>query len=206
MKRALAVVAVIALLPLLAACRQPPPNLDSPGRSIVCFGDSITAGVGAGPGRTYPDFLAARLRRSVVNAGVSGDTAADGLARLSDVLAEDPWLVIVELGGNDLLRQVPIEKTESDLRAIVERLLKARVLPVLVEVHGPFGGRHRDLYERLGREYRTPIVEDVLSNILRDPALKSDEIHPNARGYEKLAAAVAETVEPLVAARRRVRP
>jgi acyl-CoA thioesterase-1 len=62
----------------------------------------------------------------VVNAGVSGNTAADGLARVPDVLAQDPWLVIVELGGNDLLRQVPIEETEKSLRTVVERLEKRK--------------------------------------------------------------------------------
>src|SRR5215470_11984607 len=136
----------LLLLFLLAACGGPPPNLDSPGHTIVCLGDSITAGVGAAPQESYPSRLAERLGRPVVNAGVSGDTAAQGLARVSEVLdQDDPWLVIVELGGNDLLRQVPIEETEKSLRAVVERLLAAKVLPVLVEVRGPFGHRYRDL-------------------------------------------------------------
>ena len=193
------------LLPLfLLACGGPPPNLDSPGHAIVCLGDSITAGVGAAPEESYPARLAERLGRPVVNAGVSGDTAAQGLARVPDVLAQDPWLVIVELGGNDLLRQVPIEETEQSLRAVVERLLAAKVLPVLVEVRGPFGHRYRDLFARLHRDYRAPLVDGVLGEILTDPSLKSDEVHPNAAGYEKLAKAVAEKVEPLIRKRARL--
>jgi acyl-CoA thioesterase I len=80
----------LPLLLLLAACRPDVPNLDSPGRTIVCLGDSMTAGVGAGPGEAYPELLAARLGTEVINAGVSGETAAQGLARLDQVLAQDP--------------------------------------------------------------------------------------------------------------------
>jgi acyl-CoA thioesterase-1 len=183
------------------SCRAHVPNLDSPGRTIVCLGDSITAGVGAGAGESYPERLAARLGVPVVNAGVPGDTASAGLARLEGVLRQEPWLVIVELGGNDLLRQVPMERTEQAMRQIVERLLQARVVPLLVEIHGPFGGRYRDLFDRLADEYEVPVVEDALPDILADARLKSDNIHPNAAGYARLAEAVYEEVEPLVAAR-----
>ena len=196
--------AVLLLALLLLACRGTPPNLDSPGHAIVCLGDSITAGVGAAPEESYPARLAERLGRPVVNAGVSGDTAADGLARVPDVLAEDPWMVIVELGGNDLLRQVPIEETERSLRAVLEQLLAARVLPVLVEVRAPFGHRYPDLFARLHHDYKAPLVDGVLGDILTDPSLKSDGVHPNAAGYRKLAEAVAEKVEPLLRKRRRL--
>ncbi|MBV8200863.1 MAG: arylesterase, partial [Acidobacteria bacterium] len=125
--------ALAALLAGAAGCRRPP-NLDSPGSAIVCLGDSITSGVGASEGHAYPDVLAASLGREVINDGVPGDTAADGLGRLPQVLAQDPWLVIVELGGNDILRQVPSERTEEALDGIVRQLLAARVLPVLVAV------------------------------------------------------------------------
>jgi acyl-CoA thioesterase-1 len=186
-----------------AGCRHPPPNLDSPGSAIVCLGDSIAAGVGAGPGRGFPEVLTQRLGREVINDGVPGDTAADGLARLPQVQAQDPWLVIVELGGNDILRQVPIEQTEAALGEILSRLLAARALPVLVAVEGPFGGRHGAMYERLGKRYRVPVVRDALRKILFDPSLKADEVHPNDLGHARLAEAVAETVEPLLRERRR---
>lgn len=187
----------------LAGCGPKAPNLDSPGRTIVCLGDSITAGVGAAPGAPYPDLLAARLGKEVINAGVSGDTAEQGLARIGDVLAADPWLVIVELGGNDFLQQVPPERTEAALRSILRRLIAARVVPVLVEFRVPFGSKYGEIYGRLAKEMKVPVVEDTLHDILLDPALKSDEIHPNAQGYERLAAAVAHEVEPLIKARRR---
>ncbi len=191
---------LLLALPLLAGCRREIPNLDSPGTTIIAFGDSITEGVGAaGPGTTYPEQLAERLGRPVINAGVAGDTTADALARIESVLAQDPWLVIVELGGNDLLRQVPIEQTEANLSGIVERLLAARAIPILVEIHGPFGGgRYSDLFERLGEKYNVPVLEDALPDILSERSLKSDEIHPNADGYAKLAAAVSKELAPIL--------
>jgi acyl-CoA thioesterase I len=184
------------------ACGPDVPNLDSPGKTIVVLGDSIASGVGSGRGEAYPDLLAARLgTEEVVNAGVSGNTTADGLARIDEVLAEDPWLVIVELGGNDLLRRVPPEQTEKSLREILDRLVAARVVPVLVELDAPFGGRYLEIYERLGDEYQVPVVEDTLGEILRDPSLKSDTIHPNAAGQKVLAEAIVEEIEPLIEAR-----
>ena len=196
---------LIAIAALPTACRHAPPNLNSPGHTIVVLGDSLAAGVGSGPGEAYPDLLAARLKADVVNAGVSGNTTADGLARVGDVLAEDPWLVIVELGGNDILRQVPPEQTERNLRAILDRLIAGRVVPVLVEMDAPFGARYREIYGRLGDEYHVPIVEDVFGEVLRDPALKSDQIHPNAEGQRRLAQAIAEELQPILDARRKAR-
>jgi acyl-CoA thioesterase-1 len=192
----------LPFLLLLVACGPDVPNLDSPGKTIVVLGDSIASGVGSGPGEAYPDLLAARFRtEDVVNGGVSGNTAADGLARLDEVLAEDPWLVIVELGGNDFLRRVPPEQTEQTLRQILDRLIAARVVPVLIELDVPFGGRYLEIYERLGDEYQVPVVEDTLGEVLRDPSLKSDTIHPNAAGQKVLAEAIAEEIEPLIEAR-----
>ncbi len=110
--------------------------------------------------------------------------------------------MIVEVGGNDILRRVPRERTEAALRGIVEGVLAAGAVPMLVEIHVPFGGLG-EVFERLGDEYDVPVVEDVLPEILRDTALKSDPIHPNAAGYALLAEAVAEEVEPLLEARER---
>ena len=186
----------LPLLLLLIACGPDVPNLDSPGKTIVVLGDSIASGVGSGRGEAYPDLLAARFgTEEVVNAGVSGNTTADGLARIDEV--------IVELGGNDLLRRVPPEQTEKSLREILDRLVAARVVPVLVELDAPFGGRYLEIYERLGDEYQVPVVEDILGEILRDPSLKSDTIHPNAAGQKVLAEAIVEEIEPLIEARRK---
>jgi acyl-CoA thioesterase-1 len=192
---------LLPILLLFAACRSRVPNLDSPGKTIVCLGDSITAGVGSGPGEAYPELLAAKLGKEVINEGESGDTAAQGLARLDQVLADDPWMVIVELGGNDILRQVPPEQTERSLRQILDRLLSARTVPVLVEMDAPFGGRYKEIYERLGKEYHVPVVEDAIARILGDRSLKSDTVHPNAEGQKVLADAIADEIVPILKAR-----
>ena len=190
---------------LLAGCgvsAEDIPNLDSPGRTIVCLGDSITSGVGASPGPAYPALLQARLGTEVINQGVPGDTAEGGLARVEEALAADPWLVIVELGGNDILNRIPPERTEAALRQILERLLAARVAVLLVELDIPFAGRQAEIYGRLGDDYDVPVLDDTLGDILTDASLKADPIHPNARGHEVLAEALAEEIEPLIEARR----
>lgn len=201
--RGVTITALFSILLLAAACGSDVPNLDSPGTTIVCLGDSITFGVGAEPGQPFPALLAAKLDREVINEGVSGDTAEDGLARVDQALAHNPWMVIVELGGNDILRQVPPARTEAALRQVLDRLLAARVVPVLVELEVPFSGRYSDVFERIKDDYDIPVVEDRLGEILLDPALKADQIHPNAEGHVQLAEAVAEVVEPIVKARGR---
>ncbi len=193
----------LALALTALACSPRAPNLDSPGTTIVCYGDSITAGVGAAPEESYPRRLAEVLGLEVRNLGVPGDTAGAAAGRIDQVLAQDPWLVIVELGGNDLLQRAPIAGTEAALRQIIERLLAARVVPVLVEIEVPvFGGQYDEMFERLADDYGVPVVDDALRRILTDPALKSDTIHPNAAGYRRLAQAVAAEVEPLIEARQ----
>jgi lysophospholipase L1-like esterase len=194
---------LLAAFLLLAGCGPDVPNLDSPGRTIVCLGDSITSGVGAGPGEAYCELVAAKLGVELINAGVPGDTSEDGLARVDDVLAQDPWMVIVELGGNDILRSVPPARTEAALRRILDRLLAARVVPVLVEIEVPFRGQYADVFERIDDDYDLPVVDETLGEILLDADLKADPIHPNAAGHKVLAEAVADVVEPIVEARRK---
>ena len=180
------------------------PNLRSPGRTIVCLGDSITSGYGA-PGAAFPEILASKLGTEVINQGVEGDTAENGLDRVDEALAADPWLVVVELGGNDILNRVPPERTEAALRSILQRLLAANVVPMLVEVEVPFAGRYAEIYEKLADEYNVPVVDDALGEILLNPSLKSDPIHPNAQGQVVLAEAIADEIEPLIEARREAR-
>jgi len=194
--------AAVLLFAIGLGCGPDLPNLDSPGTTVVCLGDSLTAGVGSDGGPTYPEALAAMLDVAVINAGSPGDTVADGLARLDGVLTHDPWLVIVELGGNDLLRQVPVERTEAAYRELVDRLLAARVAVILIEVRGPFGGRLRGLFRRLEDDYGVPVIAGALPELLADRRFKSDPIHLNGEGYRRLASAVAEEVRPLLAARR----
>jgi len=194
------ILAALVFAALVVACSREIPNLDSTGTTIVCLGDSITAGVGAG-GPGYPERLAELLDVPVLNHGVPGDTAADGLARLDRALAEDPWLVIVELGGNDVLRRIPRDRTQAALEEIVQGVLEAGAVPLLIELDGPFLGGLGEVVEGLEEKYGVPVVEDVLGDILFDPGLKSDSLHPNGAGYRRLAEEVAAVVRPWLQAR-----
>lgn len=175
-------------------------NLDSRGSAVIAFGDSLTAGVGAQEAEAYPARLASKAGASIINAGVSGDTTESALARIeTDVLARDPRIVIVGLGGNDFLRRVPIETTEANLRSIVRRIQGAGAMVVLLGFEFPsIGPSYANMYERVAEDEGCLLVADLLDGILNDPKLKSDEIHPNAAGYEIMADRVARPLATLI--------
>jgi lysophospholipase L1-like esterase len=175
-------------------------NVDSHGANVIAFGDSLTAGFGAQPGEDYPSNLAARLGVSVINAGVSGDTTESALARLdTDVLARDPRVVIIGLGGNDFLRGVPIATTEANLRTIIERIHAAHAMTVVLGFRFPtLGPSYESMYARVASDEHALLVPDLLDGILGNPSLKSDEIHPNAKGYALIAERVAPPCRALL--------
>lgn len=175
-------------------------NLSSTGSAIVAFGDSLTAGYGAQAGEDYPSRLAAIVGTPVVNAGVSGDTTEAALARIdSDVLARNPRIVIVGLGGNDFLRGVPVSVTEANLRTIVTGIQHAGAMVVILGFRFPsLNARYDEMYERVAKDSGCLLISGVLRGILTDPSLKSDEIHPNARGYQLMAERIAGPLQKLI--------
>src|SRR6185437_15397744 len=121
MKRLLPLVLLLLIAPLTHAQK-----------TIVCFGDSITAGRGAPAGHSYPDYLQKLLdsrgyHYRVLNMGISGDTTKDGVARLPNVLAAHPAIVVVEIGGNDMLRGLPITATRANLDRVISTLKRAGI-------------------------------------------------------------------------------
>jgi acyl-CoA thioesterase-1 len=176
-------------------------NLDSRNAAIVAFGDSLTAGYGAGEGEDFPAVLASRAGVAIVNAGVSGDTTESALHRLeSDVLARSPRLVIVGLGGNDFLQSVPIATTEANLRNIVQRIQGAGGMVLLLGFRFPsLSANYGKMYERIAEEERCLLVPDLMDGILSDNSLKSDEIHPNAKGYALMAERIEGPLKKLLA-------
>ena len=174
-------------------------NLNSGGTGVIAFGDSLTAGYGAAPGEDYPSRLSTIAGVTVQNAGVSGDTTESALSRLDEVIARNPRIVIVGLGGNDFLRRVDLSTTEANLRTIVRRIQAAGAMVVLLGFRFPsLSGNYEDMYERVADEERALLVEGTLKGILNNPALKSDEIHPNARGYELMATRIAGPLRELI--------
>jgi len=175
-------------------------NLDSNGSAIVAFGDSLTAGFGAPDGEDYPTRVGSRIGVPVVNAGVSGDTTDAALARLDDdVLSEDPRIVIIGLGGNDFLRQIPISATEANLRSMIRQIQSAGAMVVLLGFRFPsLNTNYESMYERVADEEECLLIPDMLDGIMSNPKLKSDEIHPNAKGYDLMAERVAGPLRRLM--------
>ena len=154
-------------------------------RPIICFGDSYTEGHGADSSEAYPAHLERALGLPVINAGVSGETAGEGLRRFeSDVLGRDPALVIVEFGVNEAFRGYPMEESLRNLGIVVARLRKKNIPVVLVGVHfREFQENFDEGIKKISERYGTGLVLNVLEGILGNPSLQSDAYHPNAEGY-----------------------
>lgn len=211
---------------VLAACNQgepaPAPSA-SPAASVasvpaipanapvvLAFGDSLYAGYQLDPGEGYPPRLEAALNAKgvavrFVNAGVSGDTTAAGLQRLAFTLDNQPVkpaLVMVGLGGNDMLRGLPPEETLKNLDAICAEL-KKRGLPFMLtgllaapNMGADYAGKFNAIYPALAKKYGVPLVPFLLEPVIGKPELiLPDHIHPNAQGVEKIVAFTAGDVE-----------
>jgi len=166
---------------------------------IVFLGDSLVQGTGATAGNDLPALLSRAVGKTVENFGVSGDTTALGLARLDSVIAREPSVAIVLLGGNDYLRKVPIDETFANLRTIINRLQGSGAVVLLVGIRGgllsdAFDERFSDLADETGSAH----VPDALRGLVADGRYMSDAIHPNDAGYARLAERIRPTLEKLM--------
>ncbi len=185
----------LSSLVLLACGRRPKLSALPAGTTVLAFGDSVTHGTGADRGEDWPTLLAGLTGWQVINAGVPGDTAAAGTARIQALLDEHkPKLVIIEIGGNDFLRRRPADAVKRDLKTLVDASRAAGAIPLLIGVPEPsvmavVAGKPTDspIYAELGKEEKIPVISDVFSDVLSRPELRADTIHPNAAGYRRLA-------------------
>lgn len=173
---------------------------------VVFLGDSLTAGYGLEESQAYPVLVRERLEKAghpirVVNAGVSGDTTAGGVARLDWLLSQRPAVVVVGLGGNDGLRGLPLEQAEKNLREIVRRSQEAgaEVLLLGMQIPPNYGPEYAqgfaEMYPRIAKELDVPLVPFLLEGVGGIARLnQEDGIHPTAEGQVK----VAETVTPFL--------
>ncbi len=177
---------------------------------IAAFGNSLTAGFGADPGQSYPDFLQKDLdqrgaRYHVVNCGVSGDTTTDGLERVQTVMALKPAIVILEFGGNDGLRGLPVETTRANLDQIIVALKKSGAKVVLAGMTLPpnYGPEYihsfEAVYKDLAKKYRLALIPFLLRGVGGNPALmQRDGIHPTGEGNRTVAKNVMDVLEALL--------
>lgn len=185
----------LLIIAALAGCGERVPRIPAvaPNEVVVAFGDSLTYGTGAAESESYPAVLAQLIGRRVVRAGVPGEVTAQGLARLPQVIEEHrPALVIVCLGGNDLLRRVDEQQIRSNLRQIITTIRGRGISVVLVGVPRPaLLTSAATFYGELAKEYGIPYEGKVLNDIMHQLDLKADTIHPNAKGYRRMAEAIA---------------
>lgn len=229
MKRYAAGAAIVqALLPglLLAGCDRTAPSPAptatpteaavtrpaGPERLVLAFGDSLYAGYGLDRGQSLPDAIQTRLRRdginaTIVNAGVSGDTSAAGRQRLGfvlDNLPRKPDLVLLGLGGNDVLRQIPAAETRANMTAMLDELRKRGVPVMLTGMKAPpnlgadYVAAFDGIWPDLAKRDRAGLYPFILDGVIGNPGLmQADRVHPNAAGVNR----IADRMTPLVAER-----
>jgi acyl-CoA thioesterase I len=186
---------ILAWLILAAGCSSSVPKLGKLASTdvIVAYGDSLTFGTGASEAESYPLVLGQLIGRSVVRAGVPGETTEGGLARLQSVIDEhQPKLMIVCLGGNDMLRKLDEAQTTANLRALLKTIQSQGIAAVLVGVPKPaLVTSAPPFYEAIAKEFGIPYEGTIVTDVLYQRDQKSDAIHPNAKGYRRMAEAIA---------------
>jgi acyl-CoA thioesterase-1 len=171
-------------------------NYPSSGSSVVMFGDSLTVSVGASEGHTLPELLSKKIKEPIINMGIRGQTSAQGLLRVNDVLELNPKVVLVLFGGNDYLHEVPIKETFKNIDAIVAKIQEYGAVVVLLGIQGgilsdPYKGEFKKVAKKRGALY----VPSVLENIIGEEDLMSDEVHPNDKGYTIIAKKILPVLE-----------
>ncbi len=199
----------MALAPLLGGVAAAAPRVPE----IVVFGDSLAAGHGLPESAGFPAQLEVHLRAAgisvrVVDAGLSGDTTAGGLARLDWTLAEKPEFVILELGGNDLLRGIDPKVTRANLDAMIAKIEAAGAKVLLAGMRAPpnWGADYQQQFDRiypeLAASHRVALYPFFLEGVAMDPKLnQADGLHPNEQGVATLVDRIAPYVTKLIGAK-----
>jgi acyl-CoA thioesterase I len=177
---------------------------------IVCYGDSITAGYGLNPGQSYPDALQRDLDKGshtykVSNMGTSGATTKDAVANIRSVLEVHPAVAIVEFGGNDGLRGLPLEQTRKNLDAVLTAMDSAHIKVLLAGItlppnYGPdYINAFNQLYRDLAAKHHAAFVPMIYQDLVNVPGtIQGDGIHPTAKGSEIIATTLLPALRPLL--------
>lgn len=200
----LAGIAATVLAPLTGCGRKVPRAQSlSPTATVLALGDSLTSGVGATADTAYPAVLQKLTGWKVVNGGVSGDTSAQALERLPALVQKhQPALVIVGIGGNDFLRRQSASSTRANILRICTEARASGAQVLLVAVPeltflAASAGLLSDhaMYEEIASELKIPLHSKGWATVLADASLRSDPIHANAKGYERFAQGLVETLK-----------
>jgi len=191
---------LLVTLALLSACDTPQEEAISPSSNVLALGDSLTAGYGVASNEAWPALLAGKTGWTVINGGISGNTSSEALARLPALLEEHkPVLVFITLGGNDMLRHTPTQDTITNLEKMIALVRVHGAKPILLGIPEPSiaGAVFRNLstaafYRDIAKAQQVPLIEDAIADVLSDPLLKVDQLHPNAAGHQKLTDKILE--------------
>ncbi|PKH64804.1 arylesterase [Psychrobacter sp. 4Dc] len=189
----LAGIGLSATISVTGCGSKPQQDILPAGSTVVALGDSLTYGYGANPKTAYPTVLAELSKWNVVNAGVNGDTSADVLTRVNEITEQNPDLVLLGVGGNDVLQRIAPDTTRANIIATIDTLQSNNIDVVLIaepylSTSALFGkASDNPLYEDIAEAEGIPLYSDGWSTVLSDDALKSDKIHANAAGYRQFA-------------------
>jgi acyl-CoA thioesterase I len=202
---------VRGLCVLLAACLMLPSlRAAATAKTLVCFGDSITAGYGLDANKSYPAALDRQLAKRgdawhVVNQGVSGNTTKDAVARVKTIVELHPDVVVVEFGGNDGLRGLPLDVTQRNLDSVLSTLQAAKIRILLVGITLPpnYGAEYIERFNRVYREaaaqHHLALMPMLYDGIYTVPGtIQEDGIHPTAKGSEMIAEHMLPLLLPLL--------
>lgn len=194
------VAVILAVLFYFLKPEQPIKNYPSSGTDIIAFGDSLVQGVGASDEqKSFVSLLSAKIGKPIINLGVSGDTTQDGLRRLSELDEYHPKVVILLLGGNDYLKRIPVDTTFKNLGTLIQNIQARGAIVLLLGIKGSIiGDKYESRFETLRDTYQTAYVSNVLEGIIGDSSLMYDSVHPNDRGYIKIADRVYPVLSKLI--------
>ncbi|MGH9558306.1 MAG: arylesterase [Bryobacteraceae bacterium] len=194
-----------------SAAAPPPPAVQDDRKILAAFGDSISAGYGLAPGQSFPDDLQKRLDAAnypwrVVNLGISGDTTEGGVSRVDSAISLHPSIVLLELGGNDGLRGMPLDSTRANLDKMITAFQSAGAKVVLAGMtlppnYGPdYIHKFQQMYKDLAAKHRTVLIPFLMSDIVTKDLryIQHDGIHPTAEGAEIISGTVMRAVQPLL--------
>ncbi len=197
MKYLLGAITIMLILFLFKPKKSPVQVLNK-NDTILAFGDSLTYGYNAKPNESYPAVLARLSGHKVINAGIPAETSAEGLIRLPKLLEDKSIkLIILFFGGNDIIQKLPTKHLKSNLQNMIRMAKEKRIDILLISVPNLslFGLKPLELYKEIAKKEELPLLSGMMTDILETPSLKSDRIHPNAKGYKIMAEQIYEKLK-----------